>query len=206
MQELSVSFAERTSALCAASTAGEPEVPLLAAATDAEAAGASLMWLRLLTSAYMRANAETFEPVCATEARSFGDYLAKEVETPGVEAEEMQVRALTEALQVRTRIEYLNGAGMAWSDRCGVHGFVTCGPEAAAGAGGGAPAMLVACLLYRPGHYDVLVPRSWEQLSRAEAAEQNPSLVPPLPPKKRAPRAPPDPPTPHSRHRTPDTT
>ena len=81
MQELSVSFAERTSALCAASTAGEPEVPLLAAATDAEAAGASLMWLRLLTSAYMRANAETFEPVCATEARSFGDYLAKEVET-----------------------------------------------------------------------------------------------------------------------------
>ena len=55
----------------------------------------------LVTSAHMRAHREMFEPVCATEQRSFADFLATQVEAMGVEADEMHVQALTAALGLR---------------------------------------------------------------------------------------------------------
>ena len=126
----------------------------------------------------MRAHRETFEPVCSDERRDFDAFLAAEVEAMGVEADEMQIQALTAALQLRVRVEYLDAEATLWSERCGLHRFLVCGPKrtpgvplqgapadhaaamaaAAAAATNDDPpsAPLVACLLFRPGHYDVL--------------------------------------------------
>ena len=163
---------------------------------------ASILWLRLLASAYMRAHRETFEPVCSDDRRDFGAFLAAEVEAMGVEADEMQIQALTAALQLRVRVEYLDAEATLWSERCGPHRFLVCGPKrtpsvplqgapadppaamaaAAAAATNDDPpsAPLVACLLFRPGHYDVLSPRAWDQMDGED--EPRAAFVPPLSP------------------------
>ncbi|KAL1508714.1 hypothetical protein AB1Y20_004809 [Prymnesium parvum] len=145
-----------------------------------------IRWLRLLTSAHMRAHAAAFEPYCASGTRPFARFLAMDVERMGVEADEMQVRALTAALHVRVRVEYLGLAGhCAWSRRCGTHRCVLLGPpedgEGARSFGGWPRTPLVACLLFRPGHYDVLSPWSWEDSSLDRGDET--AFVPPLPPR-----------------------
>ena len=128
LTSLGEGFAARTRALCEAvgAAAGAAEAELLRAVSDEAAMEASLRWLRLLASAYMRTHRETFEPVCADGTRSFDAFLAAEVETMGVEADEMQVQALTAALQLRVRVEYLDAAPAPWSDRCGTHRFLVC--------------------------------------------------------------------------------
>ena len=79
----------------------------LHASSDLCIADGSIAWLRLVTSAHMRAHRETFEPVCATEQISFADFLETQVEAMGVEADEMHVQALTAALGLRVRVEYV---------------------------------------------------------------------------------------------------
>ena len=181
------------------------------ATSEAATASATLEWLRLVTSAHMRAHQDEFAPYCADERRSFEAFLAEDVETMGVEADEMQVQALTTALELRIRIEYLDSSAanlLPWSERCGLHRFVVCGPQAfvspqarAAAAAearlmGATPATttgppLVACLLFRPGHYDVLTPRDWSDtvLTAADPREGS-AFVPPLPPPRDPPPRP----------------
>ena len=67
-----------------------PQERIHQATTDDESASESLLWLRLVTSAHMRANRDEFEPYCADENRTFDGFLAADVETMGVEADEMQ--------------------------------------------------------------------------------------------------------------------
>ena len=171
------------------------ETRLLRAVTEPATATKCIQWLRLVTSAYMRSNRDGFEPFLQKE---FETFLAEDVETMNVEAEEMHIVALTKALQLRVRVEYFDPVRRqsAYSPRCGVHRFVVRGPaelDARTSARMAAEtrlqsparsdrdcamrqpprpvAPLVACLLFRPGHYDVLVPRSWDGLdSRAVQA------------------------------------
>ena len=197
IEELGRGFAESARALCDAArgSRASTEAELMRAASDVDTSAASLRWLRLVTSAYMRAHAQTFEPVCVTGSRSFDDFLAADVESMGVEADEMQVQALTAALEMRVRVEYLDAASTPWSSRSGVHRFLVCGPTSGATTTASAasdaaargrppassePLRLVACLLYRPGHYDVLIPRDWEAMDRP--SEPRAVCVPPLPP------------------------
>ena len=82
----------------------------------------------------------------------------------GKECEQVQVTALAEYLGARIRIEYMDGH--AFDAASGLN-FVLV-PEEGAGAGAGAgadagvgaeteaAARFTVCLLYRPGHYDVL--------------------------------------------------
>jgi ubiquitin thioesterase protein OTUB1 len=176
------------------------EARWLRAVTEPATATKCIQWLRLVTSAYMRSNRDGFEPFLQ---KPFETFLAEDVETMNVEAEEMHIVALTKALQLRVRVEYFDPIPRqsAYSLRCGVHRFVVRGPaeldartsarmaaetrlqsprmaaetrlqSPARSDRDGTMAMrsrrpvapLVACLLFRPGHYDVLVPRSWDGL------------------------------------------
>jgi len=165
----------------------------LHASSDLCIADGSIAWLRLVTSAHMRGHREMFEPVCATEQRSFADFLATQVEAMGVEADEMHVQALTAALGLRVRIEVLDATPVNSSARCAVNRVVMCGPTAeptaaVSGRSGGRSGSLeakaailrnelnllgaAACVLYRPGHYDVLTPRNWDDPALLEGTDQ----------------------------------
>ena len=186
LEFLGKEFGERTRKMCEAARAGSAESTLLDTQNESEPMVQSLRWLRLLTSAYMRKNSDMFEPVCADGTRSFAEFLEAEVETMGVEADEMQVQALTAALQLRVRVEYLDSASTPWSTRSGVHRFLICGPptlrEGSADAQGAHEerTTLVACLLFRPGHYDVLSPKDWAKMD--DETEQRAAFVAPVPP------------------------
>ena len=108
---------------------------------------------------------------------------------PPVVSIPVQVQALAAALHVRVRVEYLDRAAVPWSPRCGPHRFVVCGPAASdsSGAAGGGRPRLAACLLFRPGHYDLLVPR--DEAALDGAGEPSAAFVPPLPPGPPAPGA-----------------
>jgi len=186
LEFLGKEFAERTREMCVAARAGSAESTLLDAENNPTEMEQSLQWLRLLTSAYMRRNSDMFEPVCADGTRSFDAFLEAEVETMGVEADEMQVQALTAALQLRVRVEYLDAASTPWSTRSGVHRFLICGPPTLREGSADAQSAheertkLVACLLFRPGHYDVLSPKDWEKMD--DETEPRAAFVAPVPP------------------------
>lgn len=105
-----------------------------------------------------------------------------QVEPMGKECDQPQIAALTEALQVGVRIEYLDGSAKADEElQCYV-----CAPAVTPSAAssrspsasprlrtlsGEAAAQPVSItLLYRPGHYDILYPRAPEASHTAASA------------------------------------
>ena len=161
---LAAAFAKRTRLLC---ENGATEDQLLAAARKSEETGESLRWLRLVTAGYLRQQSERFEPsVVLEDGTSFEVFCEAEVERMGVEADEPQVQALSSALGLRLRVEYLDSSAMPWSNRSGMHRHVVCGPPTSGVVSGACPHFgrrptLAACLLFRPGHYDLLAPKDW---------------------------------------------
>lgn len=146
----------------------------LEAASGVEDSGGGLadmgvMLLRLLASAELRSRADFFAPfvlgasdddlrVCDVPS-----FCARRVEPMGCESDHVHIVALTDALGVAVRVEYLDrseeegeGGGEGGSGTGGGssspnhHDFVPVGSSA--------PPRVV--LLYRPGHYDILYPRS----------------------------------------------
>lgn len=169
--ELGARFAERTRHLSEPSAVDEGA--LLKAARQTAETAPLLEWLRLLASACMQGDRQTYEHV-APEGMSLEAFCAREVEAMGIEADEPQVQALASALDLRVRVEYLDGSPH--------HRHVICGPECLRAEAGQAHSgaswrELAVCLLFRPGHYDVLVPRDWA----AAAAPDDASFVPPAP-------------------------
>ena len=73
----------------------------------------------------------------------------------GKECEQVQIVALMKALSVRVRIEYLDGRPVKEGGNLPFH--VLPEEEEGGGGGGGGGGEVVVALLYRPGHYDVLV-------------------------------------------------
>ena len=154
----------------------------------------------------MQGDRQTYEHV-VPEGMGLEAFCAREVETMGIEADEPQVpalpdpsldpnpyrnrnrnpnpnpdpnpnepqvQALASALDLRVRVEYLDGSSR--------HRHVICGPEqlraeAGQAQSGAAWRELAICLLFRPGHYDVLVPLDWAAAAAPDAA----SFVPPAP-------------------------
>ena len=245
--KLGETFAARAKHVCEQASSNLLTDTLLLSELKGPAAVAKMRWLRLLASSHMRAHHTDYEAVAMGLGKSsFEAFLEEEVEAMGVEADEPQVQALTTALNLFVRIEYLDSASVKWSDRCGPHRHVVCGPTATvtgasdaitateadatspASAGGAAdvgvgaesassaasstgdstaeapPApYLAACLLFRPGHYDVLLPSdpsdaaalaalvsttppaantATDMPDSATSAAANPAFAPPLPP------------------------
>lgn len=106
-----------------------------------------LTWyMRLLTAGHLKAQAERFLPFVEGCFVDMDAYCRSEVEPMGRECEQLQVLALTEYLGVQADIAYLDGR---FSEAEGVSRVLV--PE-------GAFAFTVH-LLYRPGHYDLLLCR-----------------------------------------------
>ncbi|ETI50921.1 hypothetical protein F443_05655 [Phytophthora nicotianae P1569] len=118
-----------------------------------------LVWyMRLLTAGYMKKNAETFQPFIdgLYPGQTVAQFCAAEVEPMGKECDQPQIAALTEALQVGVKIEYLDGSAGPGED---LQSYV-CSPTVEATT---QQEPVSITLLYRPGHYDILYPRESEE-------------------------------------------
>jgi len=113
-----------------------------------ELSNSYVVYLRLLTSAYIRTHSDDFgaflshpESGNPLEAREFCEQL---VESVGKEADHVQITALCRALQINISIAYLDGRSTDGSVNFVPFSFAEEGEK---------PILL----LYRPGHYDVLM-------------------------------------------------
>ncbi|TMW60213.1 hypothetical protein Poli38472_000255 [Pythium oligandrum] len=112
-----------------------------------------LVWYaRLLTAGHLKRHAEQFQPFIEGlfPGLTVEQFCAAEVEPMGKECDQPQITALTEALQVRVKIEYLDGSTTAEQD---LQSYI-CGTNAE-----GSEDSINIHVLYRPGHYDILYPR-----------------------------------------------
>lgn len=109
----------------------------------------------------------------------------------GKECDQPQIAALTEALQVGVKIEYLDGSAKADEE---LQSYI-CAPAAASPdpatssttrspassprvqtySGETKPQPVSIFLLYRPGHYDILYPRGAQPAPVAEAGDASSS-------------------------------
>ncbi len=106
----------------------------------------SVVYLRMITAQYLRTNMEQFEPVVlglGSGTNSLDAFVRAEVEPLDKEADFPQCLALASALGIHVRVEYLdnNPGDIRHID------FPECmtSPD--------------IYLLYRPGHYDLLIPK-----------------------------------------------
>ena len=101
-----------------------------------------ITYLRMLVSFHLQANEEQFAPYVA-DGSSIADFCKNEVEPVDREADQLQTVALVAELGVPARIVQLTQADD--------------GPLSSVDLGGDAGARV--CLLFRPGHYDLLYAR-----------------------------------------------
>ncbi|KAF8306151.1 cysteine proteinase [Clavulina sp. PMI_390] len=140
-------------------------ISLLERFQDPYISNSIVTFLRLLTSAYMRLNADDFAPFLLDpetfEQIDLVSFCSSQVECMGKEADHVQIQALTRALRIPVDIAYMDGnaalaAGAnvsAGGDEIGKVDFVRFEVDGPAGSGDGAEPVT---LLYRPGHYDIL--------------------------------------------------
>ncbi|GAA5888351.1 hypothetical protein JCM6882_008590 [Rhodosporidiobolus microsporus] len=145
---------------------------------DQETNSCIIVILRLFTSAYLRTHADEFTPfLFALEddprfvqeggAPSMEEFCSRHVEAVSQEADHLAIASLTRALQVPVRIAYLDqsGLGAGFTDGAGSAGAGAASQgelevnflefeEEALGRG---ERGVEGALLYRPGHYDILV-------------------------------------------------
>jgi len=122
-----------------------------------------VVFLRLVTSAHLRMNEEFFAAFIEN-GLSVKDFCQTEVEPMQKESDHIHVIAITEAIGVGVRINYLDRGGCL--SKVNTHDF----PE-------GVPNPAIH-LLYRPGHYDVLYPReSCDVSSTAQSSNSSSSIT-----------------------------
>lgn len=102
-----------------------------------------VVYFRLITSGYLQQNADTFANFIVG-ASNIVDFCKTEVEPMYRESDHIHVVAITSALQVCTRIIYMDRGSSV--DTVNAHDFPEQDP----------PAKPRLHLLYRPGHYDIL--------------------------------------------------
>ncbi|CAI5732008.1 unnamed protein product [Hyaloperonospora brassicae] len=113
-----------------------------------------LVWyMRLLTAGYMKKNAERFQPFIdgLYPGQTVAQFCSTEVEPMGKECDQPQIAALTEALEVGVKIEYLDGSAGPGEP---LQSYLCSTVDAAERQ---VPVFIT--LLYRPGHYDILYRR-----------------------------------------------
>ena len=111
-----------------------------------------VVYFRLITSCYLQQNAEKYANFIVG-ASNIVDFCKAEVEPMYKESDHIHVVALTSALQVKTRIIYMD-RNLSKDGSVNAHDF----PEQSD--------RLDGCrihLLYKPGHYDVLYPGNVRQ-------------------------------------------
>lgn len=99
-------------------------------------------YLRIITSGHLQREAEFFQAF-VDEGRTVKEYCSQEVEPMYRESDHLHISALTAALGVSVRVQYMDRG----------EGGVVNHHDFGGGGGGGAPRLHI---LYRPGHYDIL--------------------------------------------------
>ncbi|KDR74096.1 hypothetical protein GALMADRAFT_71513 [Galerina marginata CBS 339.88] len=124
---------------------------LLQAFQQAEISNSIVIYLRFLTSAQIRLNREAYEGFLVhpdtKEPMDVDSFCANVVQAMGKEADNVEIEALCRALQLNVELAYLNGVRTDGVD------FIKFEND----SNNSAPPLV---LLYRPGHYDILVKRS----------------------------------------------
>jgi len=132
---------------------------LLYAFNNPEVSNSIVMYFRLLTSAQIRTDPESFEAFLFNpeigEPMQLDMFCSHYVEAVGKEADHVQMTALSRALKVNVRIAYLDGH--LHGSQEGTVDFVDFRNTDEDGT---EPVIL----LYRPGHYDILDRRDKEPL------------------------------------------
>ncbi|KAJ3986939.1 peptidase C65 Otubain-domain-containing protein [Lentinula detonsa] len=128
------------------------DVALLERFQNPEESNSIVVYLRMLTSAQIRLDPDNFAPFLfhpelgePMEVREFCEHF---VDAAGKEADHVQMTALSRILRINVDVAYLDGRGSS-----GQVDFVKFQPEETSGAAASSP----ISLLYRPGHYDILV-------------------------------------------------
>eukprot|EP00850_Spirogloea_muscicola_P018266 SM000165S02227 [mRNA] locus=s165:251891:254249:- [translate_table: standard] len=119
-----------------------------------------VIFLRFVTSCEIQARAEFFEPfILGLTGMDVLKFCRGSVEPMGEESDHVQITALTDALGVPVRVEYLDrsstGTSMNLADT-NHHDFFPLPKEGQSCSTSSQP---LVHLLYRPGHYDILYPR-----------------------------------------------
>ncbi|PPQ73204.1 hypothetical protein CVT24_010023 [Panaeolus cyanescens] len=112
------------------------------------ASNAIVIYLRFVTSAHIRMNPDQYEGFVVhpdtREPMDVDSYCANFVQAMGKEADNVEIQALTSILHLNVDVLYLNGGARDRVDVIEFRGDVDAGAEPVR-------------LLYRPGHYDVLL-------------------------------------------------
>jgi len=131
---------------------------LLAAFQDVEASNCIIMYLRLLTSAYIRTDPEAYAPFLlhpeTGEDIAPQEFCERFVETCGKEADHVQITVATKALKLNIKVAYLDGR----DDQVNFVAFNSNDGDVGVEQTDEPPV-----LLYRPGHYDILPVKRQEE-------------------------------------------
>ena len=103
-------------------------------------------YMRLITSVSMKLDADRYIPYI--DLPDIDTFCKSEVEPMGKECEQPQIIALTTYLGIKVHIEYLDGK--PFEEKVGLSQMKFPDPE-------GNSTFAPIVLLYRPGHYDILV-------------------------------------------------
>ena len=104
-----------------------------------------IYWIRLVTSFSIQAQPEKFAPfIMAMNFPDPASFCKSQVEPSKVDADQLPIQALAEHMRISIRIEYLDGRS---DEPLNHHDF---GPTLGSG-------LAKVFLLYRPGHYDMLL-------------------------------------------------
>eukprot|EP01027_Heterolobosea_sp_BB2_P020473 GEZU01029207.1.p1 GENE.GEZU01029207.1~~GEZU01029207.1.p1 ORF type:complete len:355 (+),score=105.12 GEZU01029207.1:91-1065(+) len=103
-----------------------------------------ISYMRFLVSGYLREHDVEYEPFLM--GKTVDQFCKEEVEPMGVESDHIHIIALSAALGVGVRVEYLDSRSsqMAHTTNTGANDDTS---------------RITITLLYRPGHYDILYPR-----------------------------------------------
>ncbi|CCG83040.1 putative Ubiquitin thiolesterase [Taphrina deformans PYCC 5710] len=119
---------------------------VLAAMNEPEESNSAVVLLRFLTSAYVKAHPEGYAGYLL-DGEVLTDWCERWIEAMGSEADNLQINALVNALGVTVQVAHLDGTDTA----DGQANVVTVVPDA------GGTSIGTVRVLYRPGHYDLLL-------------------------------------------------
>ncbi|KAK1271122.1 Ubiquitin thioesterase otubain-like [Acorus gramineus] len=113
-----------------------------------------VMFFRFITAGEIRNRAEFFEPFLF-DMGSVDQFCKSSVEPMGAESDHIHITAISDALGVPVRVEYLDRSSCDMGPQCANHhDFIpsVCQPS-------NDTVNPFITLLYRPGHYDILYPK-----------------------------------------------
>lgn len=100
-------------------SASDPDMMLVGFQSD-ESSNAIVMHFRFIASAYLRLHSAEYEPFIIDEMISIDQFCSMHVEAFGRESDNLQIIALSKALDVPIQVVYLDGGV---DDQCAIHEF-----------------------------------------------------------------------------------